>query len=78
MRLLIHPRVGALDPEQVEAEFVHAVGRTAGWVDQEEQWREAHWVRVERRAPLVTANGKIQHLISPATRLARQVEVEGA
>ena len=76
LRLLVHPRLGPLEPSVVEEAFVHAVGQSEGYVDMEEQWRAARWVRVERRAPLMTHRGKIQHLISQSTRLAQAASSE--
>jgi hypothetical protein len=63
LRLLVHPAVGALDADHVAEAFLDAVGagsgaeRIMGTV-----WRDAKLVRVERRAPLSAASGKILHL----------------
>jgi len=61
--LLVHPRVGPLEPDRVTDAFLVAVGNGAG----AERvmallWRNARLPRVERRPPLVTSTGKIQHL----------------
>lgn len=63
LRLLVHPRLGPLDPPTVADAFLGAIG---GVADRERvmelQWRQADLLRVERRAPLTTAAGKILHL----------------
>lgn len=63
LRLLVHPGVGPLDPEAVGAAFVAALSHGSG----SEKvmglaWRDAALVRVERRAPVTTASGKLLHL----------------
>jgi hypothetical protein len=63
LRLLVHPDVGPLDPEAVEGALITALSHGSG----AERvmglaWREAALVRVERRAPLTTASGKVLHL----------------
>ncbi len=66
LRLLVHPRVGAVDPDRVVDAFLVAVGngaaaeRLMGAV-----WRDAGFLRVERRAPIATSGGKILHLHAP-------------
>lgn len=63
LRLLVHPRLGALDAAAVAAAFLEALGarsdaeRIMGLV-----WRDANLIAVERRPPLATASGKILHL----------------
>jgi hypothetical protein len=63
VRLLVHPAVGPLDPARVAEAFLAAVGagsgaeRIMGIV-----WRDARLLRVERRAPLTAASGKVLHL----------------
>jgi hypothetical protein len=63
LRLLVHPALGALDPDTVTGAFMDALGagsgteRIMGTV-----WRNADLLRVERRPPLTTASGKILHL----------------
>ncbi len=63
VRLLVHPRLGPLDPGRVAQAFLDAVGEPAGAGRvMGLAWREGSVLRVERRAPLVTASGKILHL----------------
>jgi hypothetical protein len=63
VRLLVHPAVGPLDPARVTEAFLAALGagsgaeRIMGTV-----WRDARLLRVERRAPLAAASGKVLHL----------------
>ena len=63
LRLLVHPRVGALDADAVAATFLSALSdaqaaeRIMGIV-----WRDARLLRVERRPPIETGAGKILHL----------------
>ena len=63
LRLLVDPRVGALDPSAVAKAFLAEIGTgaSAGRV-MALHWRAAGWPRVERRAPLATPTGKILHL----------------
>jgi hypothetical protein len=61
LRLLVHPRVGAIDASAVADTFLDAIGTGAG----AERVMALHWRRslvVERRTPLTTALGKIPHL----------------
>jgi hypothetical protein len=72
VRLLVHPGVGRIDPQGVRSFFLDAVGRSG-----EAQklmsllWKDARTVRVEQRAPLQTASGKIlpwhRRLVPPET-----------
>jgi hypothetical protein len=63
VRLLVHPRLGPLDSGQVTDVFLDAIGQSArGGRVMALAWREGHVLCVERRAPLVTASGKILHL----------------
>jgi hypothetical protein len=63
VRLLVHPAVGPLDPGAVAEAFLTAISRGSG-VERVMglAWRQANFLRVERRAPLATATGKILHL----------------
>ncbi len=63
VRLLVHPRVGPVDFTVVADAFLAAIGGGSG-VERvmELQWRQAGLLTVERRAPLVTTLGKIQHI----------------
>jgi hypothetical protein len=63
VRLVIHPRIGPVDPATVVDVFLAALGagvgpeRVMGYL-----WRDAQVVRVERRPPYTTPSGKILHL----------------
>jgi hypothetical protein len=63
LRLLVHPRLGALDSAAVADALLRAIGSGRG-VERvtELAWRGAGLVRVERREPVATASGKIRHL----------------
>ena len=63
VRLLVHPRIGAVDAEALAETFLSAIGGGTG----SERvmallWREAKLLRVERQPPLAGPSGKIQHL----------------
>ena len=63
LRLLVHPAVGPLSPETVADAFLSAIGADRGAQQvMSRAWRDARMLRVERRAPIVTASGKILHL----------------
>jgi len=63
LRLLVHPTVGALDTQAVAETFLTAISpgsgveRVMGLL-----WRDAGFLRVERRSPESTPGGKILHL----------------
>jgi hypothetical protein len=60
--LVVSPRLGELDPDQVASVFLAALGAGAGAERVAELfWREAGLLRVERREPLAGASGKILH-----------------
>ena len=63
LRLLVHPRVGSLDPELVRSTFIEALG---GDGDASRMMatvlRQSGAVVVERSAPFGTATGKVHHL----------------
>jgi hypothetical protein len=62
MRLLVHPEVGA-EPDEVHRVFLDAVAREPGVGPAiAALWRDAGFLRVERRPPLSTTAGKILHL----------------
>jgi hypothetical protein len=64
LRLLVHPAVGALDPDAVAEAFLTAVGSGAGPERITElAWRDARLLAVERTPPRPTAGGKILHLL---------------
>jgi hypothetical protein len=63
LSLLIHPRVGPLDPDEVADAFLKLIGSgSASKRVMELQWRLSGLLRVERRPPLPTGSGKILHL----------------
>ena len=63
LRLLVHPRVGAVDVEALAEIFLSTIG---GGTGSERAmallWRESRFLRVERQPPLAGPSGKIQHL----------------
>jgi hypothetical protein len=63
LRLLVHPAVGPLDPAALADAFLTAIGRGSG-VERVVGllWRDAGFLRVERRPPEATPGGKILHL----------------
>ena len=63
LRLLVHPRVGPLDPRGVAEAFLAGIGGGSGAERvMELQWRQADFLQVERRPPHATETGKIRHL----------------
>jgi hypothetical protein len=60
LRLLVHPQVGPLDGRAVSTAFLDGLARLNARAI--EKWRQTEVVQVERRAPLATARGKVQHL----------------
>jgi hypothetical protein len=63
LRLLVHPDVGPLAPEKVEAAFLEAIGQGSGPGRVFAlAWRAGDVLRVERRAPFATQSGKILHV----------------
>jgi hypothetical protein len=68
LALLVHPRLGPLDADDVAGTFLQAVGAGVG-VERVMAlaWRGANLVKVDRRAPLTTRSGKILHLHSIPT-----------
>jgi hypothetical protein len=63
LRLLVHPRLGALDVAAVVDQFLIGIGQ-AGDAERvmAEAWRAAGILRVERRLAETTATGKILHV----------------
>jgi hypothetical protein len=63
VRLLVHPRLGPMDPAQVRQTFLDAIGAGSG-VERVMMlvWRDAGLPIVERQAPRVTSGGKILHV----------------
>lgn len=73
LRLLVRPDVGPVDSRQVAEAFLAALGPGSGAERiMALTWREGSVLRVERRAPISTANGKIQPVCRvPARRGSR-------
>jgi hypothetical protein len=63
LRLLVHPRLGEIADDAVVEVFLSAIGTGAG-VERVMglAWRQGRILRVDRRAPVVSAAGKILHL----------------
>jgi len=63
VRLLVHPRLGPMDPAQVRQTFLDAIGAGSG-VERVMMlvWRDAGLPSVEREAPRITGGGKIMHV----------------
>lgn len=71
LRLLVHPKLGSLDPARIADAFLSALGHGSGAEQvMELQWRGLGLLDVERQVPRVTPTGKILHLHaeSPAPR----------
>jgi hypothetical protein len=63
LRLLVHPSVAVIDPAAVSEVFLDALGAgSATGLVMALQLKQAGFLRVERKAPLATASGKILHL----------------
>lgn len=63
LRLLIHPSVGPLDPDNVAKTFLAAIGAGSSTDHMMALlWRDARFVGVERLAPYTSISGKIAHL----------------
>jgi hypothetical protein len=62
LRLLVHPRLGPMDPGEVVDFFLTSLG-SGSTVNRlmETMWRESGLLRVERREPVATKAGKILH-----------------
>ena len=63
VRLLVHPRLGPMDPAQVRQAFLDAIGAGTG-VERVMMlvWRDAGLPIIERTEPSATAGGKILHV----------------
>jgi hypothetical protein len=60
LQLLVDPDVGSIDPTEVGAAFLAAVGKGSGAERvMSEVWRTPGLLRVERRVPYRTTTGKI-------------------
>lgn len=78
VRLLVHPAVGPLDAARVAEAFLAAIGAGSGAARiMGAVWSDAKVVRVERRAPIPAASGKILHL-HVARRGRPRRETDGA
>jgi len=63
LRLLVHPSIPINDPVAVSELFLEALGAGSGTRRvMALQWRQAGFLRVERKAPFATRSGKILHL----------------
>jgi hypothetical protein len=63
LRLVVHPRLGPLEPGAVGEAFLAAIGEGSGAARvMAHQWRELGALQVERAAPRATTGGKILHL----------------
>jgi hypothetical protein len=63
LRLLVHPAVGAVEPETLIDVFLSAIGSGSGAEQvMALQWRAAGLVVVERALPLTMPSGKVLHL----------------
>lgn len=58
LTLLVHPRVGVIEEREVTATFLNALGEGPGRVIAL-QWRDAGFLKIERRAPTPSAGGKV-------------------
>jgi hypothetical protein len=67
LRLLVHPAVGVVDPTEVATALLDAIAAGRGLQRvMGATWRDAGFVRVERRPPETTRGGKVQHLHAAA------------
>jgi hypothetical protein len=78
LRLLVHPRVGPVDPRAAIDAFLSAIGGADGQRVMGMMWRDAKLVTVERRPPLTTPSGKILHLHVARGERSRQVDAGSA
>lgn len=71
LSLLVHPRVGPLDPRAVGETFLDAIGAGSGAARiMAHQWREGRVLRVQREAPRTAVLGKILHVWAPRASAA--------
>ncbi len=68
LRLLVHPRVGTVDPAAVREAFLAATG-AMGEVqrDMADHWHQSGILEVSREPPYETGTGKILHLVGTET-----------
>jgi hypothetical protein len=63
LKLLVEPALGPLDEAGLVEAFLESIGAGSGAERvMALQWRQAGWLEVERRRPLATATGKVQHV----------------
>jgi hypothetical protein len=62
LRLLVHPRLGPLDPTSVVDVFLAALTGDGSDRVRELQWRQGEMLSVERSVPPLTPAGKVLHL----------------
>ena len=68
LSLLVHPRLGPMDPMRVARVFLDAIGSGSQTRrDMALQWEQAGFLQVERKAPQQTQSGKILHLTASST-----------
>ena len=71
VRLLVHPRVPITSLETVRQTFLETLGKESGTARvMGLVWQDAGLVTVERRAPVMTASGKVLHLRAGPAPLA--------
>jgi hypothetical protein len=64
VRLLVDPKVGPLAEREMVDLVLDAIGQGSGAAQvMALNWRQAGILRVERRVPLTTTNGKVLHLL---------------
>jgi hypothetical protein len=75
LRLLVHPSIAISDPGAVSDLFLEALGAGTGTRRvMALQWRQAGFLRVERKAPFATQSGKILHLWAESSTLRGDAE----
>lgn len=60
IRLLVHPGVGPVDTRAVTEAFLNTTRASGPLIDA--IWRDPRWLSIERRAPHVSAGGKVYHV----------------
>ena len=63
LRLLVHPRLGPLEPQQISSAFLEAVGQGDG-VERITSlaWAEGEFLQVDRHPPETAASDKIRQI----------------
>jgi len=68
IRLLVHPRIGAVDQAAVSRAFLEALGEESSVKRiMARQWRDGGYLGVERSAPRANVSGKILHVWGDST-----------